>query len=128
MEVADGPVEELAGLVGALVVAEAVVDARLGEESLLEALDLVGDDVGDEEGLLDISDHRRHGVADHGVPCVLHVVRSRQETVDEELEEDLLVGSRWKGLPEGDELLHGVVEEGGADLGEVRLNYEVVGV
>jgi len=126
VEVADVPVEELARLVGALVVTRAVVDADLGEERLLEALDLVGDDVGDEEGLLDISDHRRHGVADLVVPGV--VVRGRQEAVDEELEEDLLVRSRWKGLPEGDELLHGVVEEGGADHGKVRLNYEVVGV
>ena len=127
VEVADGPVEELAGLVGALVVVRAGENALLGEESLLEALDLVRDDVGDEVGLLDVG--CGHGVASGHEPCVLLVVHSRHEVAcDDGHGDDLLVAEGRVGLPEGDDLLHSGVEEGGADLGEVRLNYEAVGV
>jgi len=128
VELAQRSVEELADGGGAAVAAGACCDALLvsGELTLQEEADLLGHLVGDEVG-----DRRRHGDLVRGggrgrklVPRVLVSVdlRGQEKVVDEELEDGLLVGGGRVSLHEGDNLLHGVVEEGGANLGEVGLN------
>jgi len=128
VELAQRSVEELAGRVGAAIAEGAGSDALLvsGELTLQEAADLLGHLVGDEVG-----DRRRNGDLVRGggrgrklVPRVLVSVdlRGQEKVVDEELEDGLLVGGGRVSLHEGDNLLHGVVEEGGANLGEVGLN------
>ena len=121
VESADGAVEEGTLRVRAHVVSAAVGNARLGEGVLKEGDDIGRHDVGDEGRLLleDSCRLRRGSVL---VPSVLVVGVDGRESVDEVLEDDLLVGSSRVGLPEGGDLFHGVVEEGGVDLGQVRLN------
>ena len=121
VESADWTVEEGALRVRARVVSAAVGTARLGEGVLKEGDDIGRHDVGDEGRLLleDSCRLRRGSVL---VPSVLVVGVDGRESVDEVLEDDLLVGSRRVGLPEGGDLLHGVVEEGGIGLGQARLN------
>jgi len=120
VEGTDVTVEEGTLRVGARVVSAAVGDARLGEGVLKEGDDLGRHDVGHEAGDLLLRDvARRHGGAYLVVPGV--VIR-HHEGVDEVGEDDLLVGSRRVGLPEGSDLLHGSVEKGGIGLGQARLN------
>ena len=129
VELAQRSVEELAGRVGAAVAEGAGSDALLvssGKLTLQEAADLLGHLVGDEEGLLLLHDGDliRGGGGGRLVPrvLILVVLRGQEEVVDEELEDGLLVGGGRVGLHDGDNLVHGVVEEGGADLGEEGLN------
>ena len=121
VEGADVTVEEGARRVGAHVVSAAVGNARLGEGILKEGDDIGRHDVGDEGRLLleDSCRLRRGSVL---VPSVHVVGVDGRESVDEVLEDDLLVGSGRVGLPKGSDLLHGVVEEGGIGLGQARLN------
>ncbi len=121
VESADRAVEEGTRRVGARVVTAAVGNARLGEAVRKEGDDLRRHDVGDEGSnnlLRDVA--RRHGgsASDLVVPGVV----VNHEAVDEVGEDHLLVGSRGVGPPEGGDLLHGVVEEGGIGLGQARLN------
>jgi len=127
VESADGAVEEGTGRVRARVVSAAVGNAGLGEGVLKEGDDLGRHDVGHEEvDLLLRHVARRHGgayllVPGVVIPCVGDA-GGHHEGVDEVLEDHLLVGSGRVGLPEGGDLLHGVVEEGGVGLGQARLN------
>ena len=121
VELAERAVEELAGGVGAAVSAGARSDALVGELGGAEGGDLVGDGVRDEgAGLL--KDGARGGVGNLLVPRVLFVHGGHEEVVDHVEEENGLVGGVGVGLPKGDDLIHGGVEEGGADLREVRLD------
>ena len=121
VELAERAVEELAGRVGAAVSAGARSDALVGELGGAEGGDLVGDGVRDEgAGLL--KDGARGGVGNLLVPRVLFVHGGHEEVVDHVEEENGLVGGVGVGLPDGDDLIHGGVEEGGADLREVRLD------
>ena len=128
VEFAQRSVEELAGRVGAAVAKGAGSDALLVSWELTqqEAADLlghlVGDEVGDRSGRGDLVGGGGGGGG--LVPRVLVSVdlRGQEKVVDEELEDSLLVGGGRVSLHDGDNLLHGVVEEGGADLGEEGLN------
>ena len=120
VEGADGTVEEGARRVGARVVSAAVGNARLWEGVLKEGDNLGRHDVGDEVGVL-LGVARRHGRHGGAYLVVPGVVRDH-EAVDEVGEDRLLVGSGRVGLPDGGDLLHGVVEEGGVSLGQAELN------
>jgi len=128
MEFAQRSVEEEAGRVGAAVAEGAGSDlGSSGKLVLQEAVDLLGRLVGDEEGLLLLHDGDLSGGEGGGgrlVPRVVVVVvlRGQEERLDKEVADSLLVGGGWEGLHDGNDLLHGSVEEGGADLGEVGLN------
>jgi len=121
VESADWTVEEGTLRVGARVVSAAVGNARLGEGVLKEGNDLGRHDVGDDARDLLVarsSVARRHGGAYLVIPGVVR----DHEAVDEVGEDRLLVGSGRVGLPDGSDLLHGVVEEGGVHLGQAELN------
>ena len=131
VEGADVAVEEGALGVRARVVSAAVGNARLGEGILKEGDDIGRHDIGHESAndLPSMVDRRHGGAASVGDASNLVVPRvvvgdagGHHEAVDEVGEDDLLVGSRRVGLPEGSDLLHGVVEEGGIGLGQARLN------
>ena len=131
VEGADVTVEEGARRVGAHVVSAAVGNARLGEGILKEGDDIGRHDIGHESAndLPSMVDRRHGGAASVGDASNLVVPRvvvgdagGHHEAVDEVGEDDLLVGSRRVGLPEGSDLLHGVVEEGGIGLGQARLD------
>ena len=120
VESADGAVEEGTLRVRALVVTAAVGNARLGEGVLKEGDDIRRHDVGHEgaDDLLLRDVARRHG----GTYLVVPGVVRDHEAVDEVREDHLLVGSRQICHPDGGDLLHGVVEEGGVSLGQAELN------
>ena len=124
MEFAQRSVEELAGGVGAAVGRGTLIHLGSGRKlTLQEAVDLLGRLVGDEEGHLLLGLGRGGGGGRRGIIPRVLVVRVRHDQgVDEILEDDLLVGGVGVRVPDGGDLVHGAVEEGGVHLGEVGLN------
>ena len=121
MELAQRSVEELAGRVGAAVRCGTLVDLGSGGKlTLQEGRDGLGHDVGDEEGsaLLDDLGPRRvvHKLV---APVLLGIAKVEG---DEVVEDDVLVGGVGVRVPDGSDLVHGAVEEGGVHLGEEGLN------
>jgi len=123
VELAKRSVEELAGRIRAAVGRGTLIHLGSGRKlTLQEAVDLLGRLVGDEEGHLllglGLGGGGRRGI----IPRVLVVRVRHDQGVDEILEDDLLVGGVGVRVPDGGDLVHGAVEEGGVHLGEVGLN------
>ena len=124
VELAQRAVEELARRIGAAVPAGALVHTLVREVAGAEGDNGLGGDVGHEGGRSPLLQDGRGTAGTHVlVPGVLVVDVDGHEAVDEVLEDGRLVGVGRVGLPDGDNLLHGGVEEGGAGLREARLNY-----
>ena len=128
MESADRTVEEGTCRVRARVVPAAVRNTSLGEAVLQEGGDLRRHDIGHEVRdllLRHVGRRRDRGtnllVPRVVIPCVGDA-GGDHEAVHEVHVQHLLVGSSRVGLPEGGDLLHGGVEEGGVSRRQARLN------
>ena len=121
MELAQRSVEELAGRVGAAVRCGTLVDLGSGGKlTLQECRDSLGHDVGNEEGSALLHDLCPRRVVHNLVAPVLLGIAKMEG--DEVVEDDLLVGGVGVRVPDGSDLVHGAVEEGGVSLGEEGLN------